>query len=159
MKHKKTEIFKNTISQNTDGPAKTALSGTGEVEIGPPVEFGGSDQTLNPEEMFVASINACLMTTFRYFTQKFNVQISSYFSQARGEVEKQSDGFRFTRVDVRAKVQLPDPKAAQKAYKAGELAEKYCLVSRSVTCEIGYHLEIEHKLKKPIHKEDVEVAN
>lgn len=143
MKHKRMHIFKNTISRKANEPAKIIFSGPGEMEIGSAVEFGGSAQTLNPEEMFVAAINSCLMTTFFYFTQKFNIEFVSYHSQAQGQLEKQSDGFRFTSVKVRAKVQLHRNKTAEKIQEAGKLAEKYCLVSRSVACPIDYHLEVE----------------
>jgi len=147
MKNERTYIFKNTISRNQDEPAKVMFSGPGQMEIGAAAEFGGGGQGLNPEEMFVAAINSCLMNTFLYFTQKFKIETLSYNSQASGRLEKQSDGFRFTNVEVQAKVQLPEDKFADKIQEAGHLAEKYCLVSRSVTCSVDYQLEIEIKEK------------
>jgi len=147
MKHERTYIFKNAVSRNQDEPAKVIFSGHGQMEIGAAAEFGGSGQGLNPEEMFVAAINSCLMNTFFYFTQKFKIEILSYSSQASGQLEKQSDGFRFTNVEVRAKVRLPEEKFAEKTQEAGQLAEKYCLVSKSVTCPVNYQLEIEIKGK------------
>ena len=147
MKHERTYIFRNTVSQNQNEPAKVIFNGPGQMEIGAAAEFGGSGQGLNPEEMFVAAINSCLMSTFFYFTQKFKIEILSYNSQATGQLEKQTDGFRFTNVEVRAKVQLNEDKFAEKMREAGQLAEKYCLVSRSVTCSVNYQLEIEIKGK------------
>jgi organic hydroperoxide reductase OsmC/OhrA len=142
MEHKRTHIFKNTVFQETNGPAKTVFSGPGELEIGSASEFGGSPETLNPEEMFVAAINGCIMTTFFYFAEKLSVKCSSYFSEAEGQLEKQSDGFRFTNVKVRARVQLPNTETAEKTREAGQLAEKYCLVSRSVSCRVDYQLQV-----------------
>jgi organic hydroperoxide reductase OsmC/OhrA len=147
MRHERTFIFKNTVFQNQNEPAKVMFSGPGQMEIGAAAEFGGSGQFLNPEEMFVASINACLMNTFFYFTQKFKIEILSYNSQASGQLEKQSDGFRFTNVEVRAKVQLHEEKFAEKTQEASGLAEKYCLISRSVACPVNYQVEIEIKEK------------
>jgi len=80
MKHERTYIFKNTVSRNLNEPAKVIFSSPGEMEIGAAVEFGGSGQGLNPEEMFVTAINSCLMNTFFYFTQKFKIDILSYNS-------------------------------------------------------------------------------
>jgi len=57
-------------------------------------------------------------------------------------VEKESDGFRFTRVRVRAEVGLAEGAIPAKVRQAGELAEQYCLVSRSLACRVDYHLEI-----------------
>jgi len=142
MKSQKSYLFKNTVFKEGDESAKTVFSGPGEVEVGPAPEFEGSPETLNPEEMFVASINNCLMTTFFYFVRKSNVEVLSYSSEAQGQLEKQKDGFRFTQVDVQAKVTLAQQELAEKVRQLGDLAEKYCLISRSVACPVHYELEV-----------------
>ncbi len=145
MKRQKIYLFKNTVFKEGEESAKTVFSGPGEMEVGPAPEFEGSPETLNPEEMFVAAINNCLMTTFFYFVRKSNVEILSYYSDAEGRVEKQADGFRFTNVEVRAEVRLQDQDLAEKVREFGDLAEKYCLVSRSVTCPVQYSLVVQVK--------------
>jgi len=142
MKSQKSYLFKNTVFKEGDESAKTVFSGPGEMEVGPAPEFEGSPETLNPEEMFVAAINNCLMTTFFYFVRKLNVEILSYYSEAQGRLEKQKDGFRFTHVEVRAEVTLKQQELAEKVHQLGDLAEKYCLVSRSVACLVHYELEV-----------------
>ncbi len=142
MKRQKSYLFKNTVFKEGNESAKTVFSGPGELEVGPAPEFNGNPETLNPEEMFVASINNCLMTTFFYFVRKLNVEILSYYSHAEGRVEKQTDGFRFANVEVRAKVTLQQQDLAEKVRQLGDLAEKYCLVSRSVACPVHYRLEV-----------------
>jgi organic hydroperoxide reductase OsmC/OhrA len=143
MKHERTHIFENIVFQNTNKPAKAVFNDPGEIEIGPAAEFGGSGQTLNPEEMFIAAINSCLINTFFYFTQKFNIELLSYYSQAQGQLEKQSDGFRFTNIKVRARVEPLETKAAEEVHEASQLTERYCLVSHSVACPIDYQLQVE----------------
>jgi organic hydroperoxide reductase OsmC/OhrA len=130
MKLQKSYLFKNAIIKEGNETAKTVFSGPGELKVGPAPEFEGSAGTLNPEEMFVAAINNCLMTTFFYFVRKSNVEVSSYYSDAQGWVEKQTDGFRFANVEVRAEVILKRQELAEKVRELGELAEKYCLASR-----------------------------
>ena len=142
MKRQKSYLFRNTVFKEGDESAKTVFSGPGELEVGPAPEFEGSPETLNPEEMFVAAINNCLMTTFFYFVRKVNVEILSYYSEAQGEVEKQKDGFRFTNVEVRAEVALQHQDLSEKVNELGDLAEKYCLVSRSINCPVHYELEV-----------------
>ena len=85
------------------------------------------------------------MTTFFYFVQKSNIEILSYYSDAEGQVEKQKDGFRFTNVEVRAKVTLQQQDLIEKVREFGNLAEKYCLVSRSSACRIQYSLVVQVK--------------
>lgn len=142
MKHERTYIFENKVFRKQNEPAQVIFSSVGQMEIGAAVEFGGNGKNLNPEEMFVAAINSCLMNTFFYFTQKFNIEFLSYTSHAQGRLEKQSDGFRFTGVEVRAKIEISDDKDSGKVQEAGKLAEKYCLVSRSAACAVDYKLEI-----------------
>ena len=145
MKREKMYLFKNTIYRESGKSARTIFSGPGELEIGPAPEFNGKPETLNPEEMFVAAINSCIMTTFFYFVRKSDVEILSYYSDAEGQVEKQADGFRFTNVEVRVKVTLQQQDLAEKVRELGNLSEKYCLVSRSVACPVQYQLQVEMK--------------
>ena len=149
MKRQKSYLFKNTVLKEGDESAKTIFSGPGELEVGPPPEFEGSPETLNPEELFVAAINNCLMTTFFYFVRKLNVEILSYYSEAQGQLEKQKDGLRFTHVGVQAEVTLAQQELAEKVRQLGDLAEKYCLVSRSVTCPVQYELELRRQENDP----------
>ena len=145
MKRQKIYLFKNTVFKEGKESAKTVFSGPGELEAGSAPEFEGSPETLNPEEMFVAAINNCLMKTFFYFLRKSNVEILSYYSDSEGRVEKQADGFRFTNVEVRAEVTLKQQEPAEKVRELGDLTEKYCLVSRSAACPVHYRLRVETK--------------
>ena len=139
------EVFKNRLTKIGEDAAITSMSGVKDIAVGPPESYGGSPETLNPEEMFVAAINNCIMTTFFYFVRKSDVEILSYYSDAEGKVEKQTDGFRFTYVEIRAKVTLSQQSFADKVRELGNLAERYCLVSRSVACPIDYQLQVEVK--------------
>ena len=147
MKDKRTYLFRNTVYKKRSESAKTIFSGPGELEISPAPEFNGSSETLNPEEMFVAAINGCLMTTFYYLVNKSNIEVLSYYSEAESRLEKQEGGFRFTNVEVRAEVTLRQENLAKKVLELGDLAEKYCLVSRSVTCDVHYELKIKTEAK------------
>jgi len=118
------------------------MSGISETEVGSPPAYGGEPQTLNPEEMFVASINSCIMLVFYHFVKKYKVDILSYYSEANGKVEKTKNGLRFTSVEVKAKVSLNDKNQAEKIEEIAQLAEKYCLVSGSVACPVSYEVEI-----------------
>jgi organic hydroperoxide reductase OsmC/OhrA len=136
------EIFRNTVYQISDKPAKTTMSGISEAEIGPPPEYGGSPNSLNPEEMLVASVNSCIMLVFFHFVKKSNVEVVGYSSDAEGKVEKTKNGLRFTNVEVRAKVSLGSAGSAAKIEEIAQLAEKYCLVSGSLACPVQYNVEV-----------------
>ena len=135
-------LFKNTIRCVAGKNAITTMSGTGEAEIGPPVEYGGRADTLNPEELFVASINGCLMLVFDHFAEKSGVEIESYEARAEGTVEKTRDGLRFTSVSVQARVKAVATDVTSDLRKLTELAEKYCLVSNSLNCPVSYNVSV-----------------
>ena len=116
------------------------MSGAKEAEIGPPLEYGGSTETLNPEELFVASINSCLMLVFQHFAKKSGVTIESYEASAEGTVEKTRNGLRFTNVSVQATVKIQATDVTGKLHELAELAEQFCLVSNSVNCPVSYNV-------------------
>jgi len=143
MKHERTYVYVNTVRKGMDGDAVAIFSGPGELAVGPAPEFGGRPESLNPEELFVGAINACLMTTLSYFLQRSKIEIESYEADAEGQVQKDSDGLRFVEVTVQATATVKDPSMAEQICDLAGLAEKYCLVSRSVSCPVHYHLSVE----------------
>ena len=136
------EIFKNTVYQYSGKPAKTTMSGISETDIGPPPQYGGTPNSLNPEEMLVASVNSSIMLVFYHFAKKYEVEVASYHSDAEGKVEKTKNGLRFTNVEVKAKVSLGDAGSAEKIEEIARLAEQYCLVSGSLACPVQYNVEV-----------------
>ncbi len=136
------EIFKNTVHKNLDATAKTSMSGINETKVGPPSQYGGDPNSLNPEEMLVASVNSCIMLVFFHFAKKYEVEVASYHSEAEGKVEKTKNGLRFTNVEVRAKVNVVGTVPAQKIEEIAQLADKYCLVTGSLACPVQYSVEI-----------------
>jgi organic hydroperoxide reductase OsmC/OhrA len=135
-------LFRNAIRRVGTNVATTTMSGVKKGEIGPPVEYGGRPDTLNPEELFVASINSCLMLVFDHFAEKSAVEVQSYEADAQGTVEKTRNGLRFTNVNVQARVRASGKDIASKVHELTELAEKYCLVSNSVSCPVSYSVSL-----------------
>ena len=143
MKHDRTYTYVNTVGQGPDGDAMAIFSGPGELAVGPAPEFGGRPESLNPEELFVAAINSCLMVTFFYFLRRSNIELLSYKADAEGQVRKGPEGLRFTDVQVRATATVKESSLAEKICELAALAEKHCLVSRSVSCPVHYDLHVE----------------
>lgn len=137
------DVFVNELERHGDAKATTRMSGTEEVPVGAPPSYGGTTDTLNPEELFVASINSCLMLVFDHFAQQRKVAISRYVSQAEGKVEKTPKGLRFMEVQVKASVSLDHSSQLEAIPKLAELAEKYCLVSNSVSCPVHYEVTVQ----------------
>jgi len=143
MKHESTYVYVNTVQKRTDTDPVVIFGGPGELTVGPAPEFGGRPESLNPEELFVAAINSCLMMTFFYFLRRSDIELQSYEADAEGQVQKGVDGLRFVDVQVHATASVKEPHLAEKVCEMAGLAEKYCLVSRSVSCPVRYHLHVE----------------
>ena len=143
MKHDDTYTYVNTVQKGMDDDAVVIFGGTGELTVGPAPEFGGRPDSLNPEELFVAAINSCLMTTLFYFLRKSGLELWSYEADAEGRIQKGTDGLRFVDVQVRATATAEEPSVANEVCELAALSEKHCLVSRSVSCPVHYHLHVE----------------
>jgi organic hydroperoxide reductase OsmC/OhrA len=115
-----------------------------ELTVATPPEFGGPDCTWSPEELLVASVGSCLLSTFLYFAHRFGLAFGSYSSTSTGTIEKTSEGLRFTGIDVSIAVTVSDDEAVERAssLRLKEKLEKYCPVSSSLNCPVRLVLEM-----------------
>lgn len=113
-----------------------AAAGKPDILVATPPEFKGHEGIWSPEDLFVASANICLMTTFLAFAERAGLAFTSYESDAEGLLELIEGKFQFTRIVLRPTLTL---KPGEDAKKAGELlakAEASCLISNSMKCRI-----------------------
>lgn len=106
------------------------------IEVATPPEFGGPEAFWNPEDLFVSSVNICILTTFLFFAQRQNVKFLSYQTEAEGTVEMVEGVLMFTRVIVRPIIEVEDQQTAAAIQQTLEKAEKYCLISSSVKTQV-----------------------
>ena len=142
MKVEKRFIYKNKLKWKGNKTGIVEIENKPLVKISTPPEFGGPEGFWSPEDLFVSSINSCLMTTFLYFTLKNNIELRDYISEAEGIVEKK-DSLKFTQVRVNIKIKIGENENIQKIKTFIELAEKYCLISNSVNFDIKVYPEIQ----------------
>jgi organic hydroperoxide reductase OsmC/OhrA len=115
-----------------------------DLTVATPPEFGGPESVWSPEELLVAAVESCLLSTFLYFANRFELDLVSYSSTCTGTMAKTSEGLRFTGIDVRIAVTVSDATAAKKAaaLRLNEKLEKYCPVSAAIACPLQLVLEI-----------------
>ena len=121
-----------------------------ELTVAAPPEFGGPDDTWSPEELLVASVGSCLLSTFLYFAHRFRLAFGAYSSTSTGTIEKTSEGLRFTGIDVSIAVTVSDDEAVERASspRLKEKLEKYCPVSASLNCPVRLALEMTRKAEE-----------
>ncbi len=107
------------------------------LEVASPPEFGGPPTTWSPEDLFVAAISACLMTTFRAMADLSQLEVLAYADEASGRLARdEAGGYRMESVTLRPRVLIGDRDKVAKAHRLLEKAEKACLISRSVSAEV-----------------------
>ena len=112
------------------------------IDVATPPEFKGHEGIWSPEDLFVISVNVCVMMTFLAFAERARLSLTRYESEAEGQLEFIDGGFQFTRVNVRPQVLQKPGTDVSKAHELMAKAEKYCLVSRSVKSEVEVEASI-----------------
>ncbi len=115
------------------------IDGKPTIEVATPPEFeGGVPGIISPEDLFVASAAACMMTTFVTFSKKMRFEYKAFSCKGVGILEKMEKGYQFTKLILKATVVVDSEEIKHKAERAMELAGKYCLVSNSMKCEVEH---------------------
>ena len=113
------------------------------VQVATPPDFpGGIPGIWSPEHLFVAAINACLMTTFLVVAKNSKLDYISFRSNAVGIVDKVDGKLLFTEIILRPTLKIPATMKIERAQHILELSEKNCLISNSVTTKITLQPDI-----------------
>lgn len=101
------------------------------IEIGIIKEFGG-EEILGPEDLFIASVASCVLTTFLYFAKKYDVEYDKIVIDANGTIRRMKGGYyKFTKIDVKLKVAAP-LEARFDVEECFNFTKKYCIISNTI---------------------------
>lgn len=128
-------IYKTTIKWTGSKKGVLSCSGKPNIEVATPPEFKGHPGVWTPEDLFVASVNICVMTTFLYYAEKEDLKFKSYQSQAEGVLEKTKSGLAFTAIEVKPEITV-DSGNIEKTARLLESSEKHCLISNSIKSKV-----------------------
>ncbi len=110
-----------------------------EIEVSSPPEFKGEVGKWSPEDLFVASVNICVMTTFLAFADRKNLPMESYSSSAEGKLEFVDGAYQFTEIHLKPVIRLGSQESVEQAEQTLHDAHEKCLISRSIKAEV--HVE------------------
>lgn len=105
-----------------------------EIEVATPPEFGGHKEIISPQDLFVASANACFMTTLLGTIKNMGVELISYESEAEGILETVDNNKIFTKIIIRPAIKAKETK--DKLRLILKHAEKRCLVVNSMKSQV-----------------------
>ncbi len=107
-----------------------------------PPEFGGHPNIWTPEDLFVASIEVCIMTTFLWYIKNKKINLLSYKSQAEGTVSMVDNIFQFSSIIIHLDITVSS--SVEKDVIKGILkkVEKQCLITQSIKSRISVTADI-----------------
>ncbi len=120
-----------------------ASPGKPEIQVATPPEFKGHEGVWSPEDLFVASINSCVMSTFLAFAERAGLAFTAYESDAEGRVELTDGKLQVTTVVLKPRVTLAPGADPAKAREILAKAEATCLISHSVKTKVTVEATIE----------------
>ena len=119
-----------------------SVDGKPHLEVASPPEFRGHPGIWSPEDLIVAAVNACTMTTFLSAAQRRNLTLLAYESAATGTLEMADGKFRFTRIVLKPRIVVTRLEDREVALAAFHEAEAGCLIANSVVAKIEAQPEI-----------------
>lgn len=135
-------IYRTNLSWKEEKKGLLTSSDRPAIEVSTPFEFKGHAGIWTPEELFVSSVNICIMTTFLYYAGKEAIKLLSYQSECEGILERIDKGFIFSEIIVKPRILIKEDNNIQKARELMELSEKKCLISNSIKTKIKVIPEI-----------------
>ena len=113
--------------------------------VASPPEFKGEAGVWTPEDLFVAAVETCTMTTFLAFAQRLQIPLVSYESSAEGFLEFADGGYLFTKVIIRPHIVVGNEAAVAQAEKTIADAHHNCLIAKSIKTEVVVEATISAK--------------
>ena len=135
-------IYRTNVSWIEEKKGFLCSSGKPTIEVATPPEFKGHEGMWTPEELFVASVNICIKTTFLHYAQKNNFEFLSYESEAEGTLERIGNQFVFSEIKVKPKISIKSSSQVEKVKELIQLSEKNCLISNSIKTKVEVIPEI-----------------
>ncbi|TKS61169.1 MAG: osmotically inducible protein OsmC [Nitrospira sp.] len=132
----KVYMYHTTVRWTEQRKGVISCAGKPDVQVATPPEFKGHEGIWSPEDLFVASANICLMTTFLAVAERAGLAFSSYESAADGRLELVEGKFQFTAIAIKPTITLKAVADAAKAKELIEKAEANCLISNSMKARV-----------------------
>lgn len=128
--------YQTTVRWTDHRKGIISCPGKPDVEVATPPDFKGHEGIWSPEDLFVASANICLMTTFIAVAERAGLAFSAYESAAEGRLELVEGKFQFTAITIKPTITVESDADAAKAKELIEKAEANCLISNSMKATV-----------------------
>lgn len=107
-----------------------------------PKEFGGLEGRWTPEELLLAAVAACFITTLRSIADD-QFDFTDLQVEAIGTVRKAQSGYGFSEIVIQPTLKIACSKDRERALNLLKKAETLCLVSRAIDTPLRFEPTIE----------------
>lgn len=139
----KVYTYRSTVKWTEQKKGMISSSGKPDLQVATPPEFKGHEGIWSPEDLFVASVNVCVMSTFLAFAERAGLAFVSYQSEAEGRLELVDGKFQVATITLRPHLTLPPGGDADKARDLIQKAEVGCLISNSIKTRVSLEATID----------------
>jgi organic hydroperoxide reductase OsmC/OhrA len=111
------------------------------IAVGPPPQFGGTDDRWSPEELLVASSLECLWTTFEAYARRDRLTVERFAGGGTAVLDRGPGVPVFTSLTLHIDLQV-GPGDEARARKLLELAESKCIISNVLKVRVGLDVAV-----------------
>jgi organic hydroperoxide reductase OsmC/OhrA len=105
-----------------------------------PKEFGGDNKNPSPEDLFSASLQTCMIATFKSIAERKGLEYEEIVSEASVTLDRGEDS-RPIMKEAEINLELSGVKDQEKAEKVTQATEKNCFIHNSVKTDVRTEFE------------------
>jgi len=144
--------FKTQIKWQDGEIGRISSEGKKPVNIALPENLGGPGGSWSPDELFVSSVEACVMLTFFWLLKNYEdkkINIISYESETEGISQIDKDGlFRFTKLTLTPTIVISNPDDKPAIERVLKKLDSWCCISNSIKTSVIIEPTVKIELKK-----------
>lgn len=123
-----------------------SATGAAAVDIGPPAQFGGTDDVWSPEHLLVGAVLACFKTTFDASCRRENLVVRAFRASATAVLAKSKAGPEFRVIEIVVDVAADDEARARAVVAT---AERQCIISRALVAPVRVTARVTSAVAQP----------
>jgi organic hydroperoxide reductase OsmC/OhrA len=128
--------YEVSLASRGNGDALLTSGPLPPIPGGPPAQFGGDGKVWSPEELLLASLTLCLMTTFDSLADRDHLPVAAFQCHTAATLDRTPSGPRFTQIVQTVTILIDDQPAAIRALKLLDQAKRRCIIANTLNAPI-----------------------
>ncbi len=128
--------FETTVVWKEKFPGKIQCQNGLVLDYSAPIELGGVQGTLSPEDAFIGAANMCYQIIFEGVSRDLGMKLLEYNCRAVGDLEVVEGVKRFVRIKLYPEMKFASGSKMSNLEKAIAVTKRKCLVTNSMDLEV-----------------------